>query len=48
MFSTIGIFVEIFAPPKIARTGFSPDFMTLSMDKTSFSSSFPKNLCSKN
>ena len=38
------ILVEIFAPPIIAKTGFFPDFKTLSIAKTSFSNNFPKNL----
>ena len=35
---------DTFAPPIIAKTGFSPDFKTLSIAKTSFSNNFPKNL----
>ena len=43
----IGIFEEIFAPPKIAKTGFSPLCITFSIDFTSFSKRLPKNLLSK-
>ena len=38
------IFDDIFAPPIIAKTGFFPDFKTVSIAKISFSNSFPKNL----
>ena len=47
MFFSIGIFDEIFAPPKMANTGFSPLLITFLIDLTSFSKSFPKNLSLK-
>ena len=47
MFSIIGIFDEIFEPPKTARIGEAPLLITLFKARTSFSSSFPKNLFSK-
>ena len=48
IFFKIGILVEIFAPPKIASTGFSPFFKTFLIDFTSLSKHFPKNLSLKN
>ena len=48
MLLIIGILEEILAPPRMANIGFSPLFMTLSIDFTSFSKRLPKNLFSKN
>jgi len=48
MFFNIGILEEIFAPPRIASTGFCPELITFLIANTSFSSNFPKNLFVKN
>ena len=47
MFFIIGVLLEIFAPPKIASTGFSPEFKTFLIELTSRSKHFPKNLSLK-